>query len=442
MMQVFIVISFFALSATAKNTIILPENILTVAKTAQAEEIKIIVTADRPDWVYKMGEQVTFSITAMKGDQVLKDVKLDYAIGLERMTPGKSGSIVLTKNEEQLAGGTLNEPGFLRCLVTAKIDGKSYKGMATAAFEPEKIKPSAKMPKDFVAFWTKAKADAAKIPMDAKMELIPEKSTATVNVYEVSFQNFKIGSRIYGMLSMPKKEGKYPAVLRVPGAGVRKYNADVSLSDKGFIVLQIGVHGIPVNMADSVYTRIANTELKGYPFFNNDNRDEYYFKRMFMGCVRANDFLLSLSPFDGKNLAVAGGSQGGALAIMTAALDKRVKYMVSYFPALSDQTGYLIGRTGGWPHSLREVDKVSKAQIETSKYYDMVNFASLIKIPGFYSWGFNDETCPPTTCYAVYNNIKSAKELLIIKEAGHEYRPEQYVKMTEWLVEKLSAKSK
>jgi cephalosporin-C deacetylase len=407
--------------------------------TISFAQVKIVVNTDRPDWVYKVGEPVTFTVSAMNGNQLLKDVKLNYSIGLERMVPTKKGSLVQNKDLEQIEGGSLDKPGFLRCVVTAEIDGKNYKGMATAAFDPEKIKPTTNMPKDFVAFWNKAKADAAKIPMDVKMELIPEKSTATVNVYEVSFQNYKLGSRIYGMLSTPKKEGKYPAILRVPGAGVRRYSADIAIAHKGFIVLQIGIHGIPVNMADSVYTRIANTELKGYPFFNNDNRDEYYFKRVFMGCVRANDFLFSLPQFDGKNLGVAGGSQGGALTISTAALDTRVKYMVAYFPGLCDQTGYLSGRTGGWPHSLRDV-KVSKEQIETSKYYDIVNFSSLLKIPGFYSWGFNDETCPPTSCYAAYNMITSPKELLIIKEAGHEYKPEQRVKMNEWLVEKLSGK--
>ncbi|MFA4868417.1 MAG: acetylxylan esterase [Pedobacter sp.] len=403
-------------------------------------QVKIVVNADRSDWVYKVGEPVTFTVSAMNGNQLLKDVKLNYSIGPERMVPTKKGSLVQNKDLEQIEGGSLDKPGFLRCVVTAQIDGKNYKGMATAAFDPEKVKPTTNMPKDFVAFWNKAKADLAKIPMDAKMELIPEKSTATVNVYEVSFQNYKLGSRIYGMLSAPKKEGKYPAILRVPGAGVRRYSADIATADKGFIVLQIGIHGIPVNMADSVYNRMANTELKGYPFFNNNNRDEYYFKRVFMGCVRANDFLFSLPQFDGKNLAVAGGSQGGALTISTAALDSRVKYMVAYFPGLCDQTGYLSDRTGGWPHSLRDVNKVSKEQIETSKYYDMVNFSSLLKIPGFYSWGFNDETCPPTSCYAAYNMITSPKELLIVKEAEHEYKPEQRVKMNEWLVKKLSGK--
>jgi len=407
---------------------------------AQTDVIKIRVNTDHPDWVYKMGEKVTFSVSAVKGDKILKDVKFNYTIGLERMVPVKEGTLVLNKDQELIDGGSLDKPGFLRCIVTTEIDGKKYRGLATAAFEPERIKPTTDMPKDFVSFWDKAKADAAKIPMDAKMDLLPEKSTATVDVFAVNFQNYQTGSRIYGMLSMPKKPGKYPAILRVPGAGVRGYGADVGMSDNGFIVLQIGIHGIPVNMADTTYKRLAEGPLKGYSLSNADNRDAYYFKRVFMGCVRANDFLCGLPAFDGKNLAVAGGSQGGALTIATAALDNRVKFMVAYFPGMCDHTGYLFGRTGGWPQWLKTVDKVNKKQIETSKYYDMVNFASLLKIPGLYSWGYNDETCPPTSSYAAYNGIVAPKELFIVKESGHEYMPEQRKMMNTWLVKKLSGK--
>jgi cephalosporin-C deacetylase-like acetyl esterase len=45
-----------------------------------------------------------------------------------------------------------------------------------------------------------------------------------------------------------------------------------------------------------------------------DNKDRYYYKRAYLGCVRANEFYNSLPQFDGQNLAVTGGSQGGALS--------------------------------------------------------------------------------------------------------------------------------
>jgi cephalosporin-C deacetylase-like acetyl esterase len=256
----------------------------------------------------------------------------------------------------------------------------------------------------------------------------------------VNLQNFKLGARLYGILCVPKKEGKYPAILQVPGAGVRAYAGDIVNAEKGFITFQIGIHGIPVNMDPLVYANLASGALSGYWNYNLDDKDRFYYKRVYLGCVRANDFLVSLPQYDGKNLAVMGGSQGGALSIVTASLDARVKYWAAYYPALSDLTGYLKGRAGGWPH-LFDKNNVAfnntKEKINTAGYYDVVNFARQLKVPGFYSMGFNDETCPPTSMYAAYNVITAPKELFLALETGHWTYPEQQEKLTNWLVGKL-----
>ena len=272
------------------------------------------------------------------------------------------------------------------------------------------------------------------------MTLLPERCTENVNVYQVNIQNYRPGTRLYGILCIPKKEGKYPAILRVPGAGVRAYAGDIATAEKGFITLEIGIHGVPVNMDPSVYNNLMAGALAGYWNYNLDDKDRFYYKRVYLGCVRANDFLVQLPQYDGSNLGVVGGSQGGALSIITAALDSRVKFLAAFFPALSDLTGYLKGRAGGWPHLF---DKNSlafnnkKDKIETAGYYDVVNFARLLKVPGMYSWGFNDETCPPTSMYAAYNVITSPKELFIAQETGHWTYPEQGEKLSNWLVSKL-----
>ena len=193
-------------------------------------------------------------------------------------------------------------------------------------------------------------------------------------------------------------------------------------------------------MDPHVYTDLAGGALNGYQYFNMENRDRYYYKRVYLGCVRANDFLVSLPQFDGVNLGVSGGSQGGALSIITAALDPRVKYLAADYPALSDLTGYLKGRAGGWPHMFDKNNlpyNNAKEKMETIKYYDVVNFARLVKVPGYYTWGYNDETCPPTSMYAAYNVIKAPKELFLALETGHWLYPEQRERSSEWIVQKL-----
>ncbi len=402
--------------------------------------IKVIVAPDHSDWKYTIGEKATFHITVLQNGNALKNVVVKYEIGPERMDPSKKDSLLLANGMLTTDGGTMKEPGFLRCVATTTIDNKTYRGLGTAAFDPQLIQPAISNPSDFLSFWEKAKADLAKIPLDARMTLLPERCTENVNVYQVNIQNYRPGTRLYGILCIPKKEGKYPAILKVPGAGVRAYAGDIATAEKGFITLEIGIHGVPVNMDPSVYNNLMAGALSGYWNNNLDDKDRFYYKRVYMGCVRANDFLVQLPQYDGSNLGVMGGSQGGALSIITSALDSRVKFLAAFFPALSDLTGYLKGRAGGWPHLF---DKNSlafnnkKDKIETAGYYDVVNFARLLKVPGMYSWGFNDETCPPTSMYAAYNVITSPKELFIAQETGHWTYPEQGEKLSNWLILKL-----
>ena len=405
--------------------------------------IKVIVAPDHSDWLYKNNEPVKFSVSVLKDGNPLKNVFVKYQVGPEKMEPSKKDSLSLPNGTFTVPTATLKNAGFLQCIVTAKYEGKEYRGLATAGFEPTTIKPTVENPADFLAFWDKAKAELAKIPMDAKMTLLPERCTENVNVYQVNIQNYRIGARLYGILCVPKKEGKYPALLRVPGAGIRPYNGNIADAEKGIITLEIGIHGIPVNLDVSVYNNLGAGALNGYWYFNLENKDRYYYKRVYLGCVRANDFIASLPQYDGSNLAVTGGSQGGALSIITAALDPRVKFLGAFYPALSDVTGYLNGRAGGWPHLFNK-DNLPfnniKDKIETCGYYDVVNFARLLKIPGMYSWGFNDETCPPTSMYAAYNVISSPKTLFLAPETGHWTFPEQNEKMTSWLTDKLWGK--
>ena len=167
-----------------------------------------------------------------------------------------------------------------------------------------------------------------------------------------------------------------------------------------------------------------------------NNRDAFYYKRVYLGCVRAVDFIFTLTEFNGTDVSVTGGSQGGALTIVTAGLDKRIKYMAAMYPALCDNTGYLNKRAGGWPHYFKSTEP-KPGEIETLGYYDVVNFARRITIPGFYTWGYNDLTCPPTSMYSAYNVITAPKELQIFQETGHWTFPEQTEILNNWLLKKL-----
>ena len=413
--------------------------------------VQIRVAPDHRDWSYQLGEPARFQITITADNEPISAVPITYTVGPEMM-PATPQTATVALGGLVVEGGTLQVPGFLRCTVTAEVAGRTYKGVATAAFAPEKIQPFQTEPDDFMAFWDAGKAELAAIPMDARMTLLPEACTAKVNVYQVSFRTIgpswaPVPARIYGIYCEPKEPGRYPAILRVPGAGVRSYPGDIGTAERGAITLEIGVHGLPVNLDKSLYDAIYSGALNGYWLFNLDNRNDYYYRRIYLGCVRAVDFLASRPQWNGQQLVVAGASQGGLLSLVTAALDPRVTGLAATHPAFCDMVAELHGRAGGWPHPFMPNATTgaaslhaTPAKIATAAYYDGVNFARHIKVPGFYTWGYNDDVCPPTSTFAAYNVIAAPKQLAVTLQLSHEYTPEQWEAIMSWIGQQIGLK--
>ena len=136
-------------------------------------------------------------------------------------------------------------------------------------------------------------------------------------------------------------------------------------------------------------------------------------------------------------MGVTGSSQGGALSVVTAALDKRITFYAAIHPAMCDHQAHLKKTAGGCPHYFYYFPQPSKERITTAAYYDVANFARLITAPGWFSWGYNDEVCPPTSMYAAYNIITAKKELHPYLETGHSLYQEQSDEWNKWLCRQL-----
>jgi cephalosporin-C deacetylase-like acetyl esterase len=397
--------------------------------------VQVVVTPDKADWTYESGDRAEFTVQVFRNNILLDGIEVKYSIQPEQMKAVDEGKLTLKNGTASVKAPKFKDPGFLRCNFSVDVDGKTYSSYATAAFSPDKIEPTTTLPSDFLEFWEKGKLDLAKVEMKPILTLIPERCTDKVDVYHVGINNIK--GKIYGILCKPKADGKYPAILHVPGAGIRPYFGDVAGAEMGFVTFQIGIHGIPVNLDPVVYTDLMTGPLEGYMNSNLDDKDFYYFKRVYLGCVRSIDFIESLDCFDGNNIGVTGGSQGGALSIITAGLDSRIDYLAAFYPALSDLPGYLHDRAGGWPHMFRNTFTNKPEKVETSKYFDVVNFARFVKVPGWYSWGYNDNVCPPTSMHAAYNVIPGKKELHVFQDTQHWTYPEQNELKNEWFYKML-----
>lgn len=402
----------------------------------RGEEIRVVVSPDHESWQYKLKEKCTYTIGVYKAENLMKDVSIDYELGPEWYPTEKKENVRLDDGRLTLTG-KLDTPGFLRCKVKAHVDGRTYEGLATTAYQPNDIKAYSQYPADFDTFWQQTLDEARQTPLDATMELMAERCTDKVNVYKVSFQNVRHGSRTFGILCMPKAPGRHPALLRVPGAGVRPYTGDVALAEKGAITLEIGIHGVPVDMPQSVYDDLAQGPLYNYQYANDDSRNNNYYRRVVASAIRSVDFICSLPQFDGTTIGVTGSSQGGALSVMTAALDSRVTFFAAIHPALCDHRAHLSNVAGGWPHYFFYFPNPTKERMASADYYDTVNFATRLNAKGWFSWGYNDEVCPPTSMYAAYNAVTAPKELHLYLETGHFWYQEQYEEWNNWLCQQL-----
>ncbi len=416
--------------------------------SAQAEnypyrsDILWVTVPDHADWLYRTGEQAKIEIQLYRYGIPQDGVEVSYALGQELLPSERQGSVKLKNGRAVISVGTMRNPSFLDCVLKADIAGKSCTHHVKIGFSPEKLRPYTQQPADFVEFWNKAKNEAQQCPMTFTTKYVPEYSNEKVDCYLVKLQCYKKGQHVYGYLTRPKAKGKYPVVLCPPGAGVKTLKEPMRhrfYAEQGFIRLEMEIHGLNPELSPETFKDLS-ASFGDYLLKGLDDRDNYYMKKVYLACVRAIDYLTSLDEWDGKNVIVQGGSQGGALALITAGLDSRVTLCVANHPALSDMAGYKAGRADGYPHfftKLNEYRTDTPEKLQTMAYYDVVNFARQINIPVYLTWGYNDNTCPPTTSYIVYNTLTCPKEALITPINEHWVSETTEHTQLDWIKSKL-----
>ena len=119
----------------------------------------------------------------------------------------------------------------------------------------------------------------------------------------------------------------------------------------------------------------------GYPGLLTHNivdRNTYTYRGFYIDAARTVDFLLSRDEVDGERIGVSGSSQGGGLAISTAALRPEIRAAAAGCPYLC---GYMdsIELTHTYPYQeirdyLRLYPERREAVRDTLAYFDGINF--------------------------------------------------------------------
>lgn len=267
-------------------------------------------------------------------------------------------------------------------------------------------------PEDLWEFWERGLRELAEVEPEYKLTLQPQLSGSKRNVYEVEMKSWG-GETIRGYWAVPKAAGKYPVVVTYMGYAARTWAPNANRNgDRCEFILSIRGQGL-----NTPYNTYGEWMCYGL-----DNKEHYYYRGAILDTIRAIDFVLSQDVVDERCVLLEGGSQGGALTLAAASLDRRVAGAAPYVPFLGDFRDYF--DIVDWPGSkffaeAKRLGISTDAMFATLTYFDLKNLTERIECPVLMGFGLQDVICPPHTNFASYNSIVATKRWIVFPEKGH-----------------------
>ena len=371
-------------------------------------ELRVVCTND---WVYEDETFFNIMLTASErgasGKLTLaiatdKGFELDYQEHSYNIAPGEPYQV-------QFLVDNL-DAGFY--IATLYDDGVKFKSF-NFGVRPDDISSPRDAKSDFWSFWQQSLKELAAVEPEYKLTLDAKLSGRLRNVYVVEMKSWG-GETIRGYWAVPKTEGKkYPVVVTYMG-----YNAPVwapngnSNGDRVEFILSVRGQGL-----NKPYNSYGEWMCYGL-----DNKEHYYYRGAFLDTIRAIDFVSSRPEVDRRCILLEGGSQGGALTLAAASLDRRVAGAAPYVPFLSDFRDYF--EIVAWPASnyFAQAERlgISREQMyDVLTYFDLKNLTEKIECPVLMGFGLQDVICPPHTNFAGYNSVRSPNQWIAFGEKGH-----------------------
>jgi len=403
---------------------------------AKAQELKL--TQSNPSGIYEPGEQIVISVAAdgVQPDSVTVEVVKDFSSVLY------ADRVALEGDEQVVYSGAFPGPVAISCTVSA---GEEW--VATGlVVNPERFEPGAARPQDFDMYWKGEKKTLRKLKMVVEMEPLEgvEEGYECFDT-EISCTGPK-PARGYFAKPAEAEDNSLPIVLLVHAAGVKgewcqskPWSAlRYAKMGRGALCFDLNAHGMLNGMPQSYYDSLEAGELSRYFYQGADNREDFYFRGMYLRLQRTLDFLAKQPEWDGRRIIVIGESQGGGQALAAAGLDKRVTAAVATVPAMCDWGGPLAGRKGGWPDPVNAMER-SQEVIETVEYFDVAHLLKNSRATLFVEIGLIDRTCPSSSVYAAVNQSKGKKIICAVPYRGHHLQ--QDVFREEWEQEVLQKRN-
>ncbi|REH36369.1 cephalosporin-C deacetylase [Kutzneria buriramensis] len=282
-------------------------------------------------------------------------------------------------------------------------------------------------PEDFDDFWTSTIAEARRHELVLKIEPV-ETYLVTVEVFDVTFPGFG-GHPIRALLRLPQHcKGKLPAVVQFHGysGGRGAAMEDLLWSSAGYAHLYMDVRGQGGDWT-SGHTPVPVGSRPAYPGFLTkgiENRDDYFYRRVYTDAVRAVDTVRSLDFVDPERVAVIGNSQGAGIALAAAGLVPDLAAAHFQAPFLADiQQATRTVRAFAY----EEITKYLAARRDsadrvwqTLAYFDGIAFARRAQAPAWFSAGQLDDVVPAHAVFGAYHEYRGPKQIRLWEHNGHE----------------------
>jgi cephalosporin-C deacetylase-like acetyl esterase len=249
--------------------------------------------------------------------------------------------------------------------------------------------PRCPKPKDFDEFWKTSRAELDKVPLDLKRTVFTNEANSTIYKLDYAVLN---GERAYAWLRVPKRKDnqKLPARLELPPSGVNKLPPP---PESPAVEMKLAIHGYDVDFSNLKWEPPYPWPNGRYHNFGIEKKETYFYRNVYMRCARAVDVLASLPEVDAGRIMVFGGSQGGGLSIIAAALNPKVAFCAPGFPGLCRSDWTLRYGVGSWPLNKDDIPKgqTLDQMLDTLSYFDAANFIGSIKVPIVGTMGWLDD---------------------------------------------------